>query len=105
MTGSTRPHFPGIIAQPRSAESVCPGTWQLFYGRRTTRFKLREEENETAEVPEIFKPFVWAWYHSRRNRELLTKPPVLGLSLVTLMIGFFAGNWHRADVTEVLRET
>jgi hypothetical protein len=35
---------------------------------------------------------------------LLTKPPVLGLALVALAVGFSAGNWHRADVTEVLRE-
>jgi hypothetical protein len=28
---------------------------------------FRQEENESAEVPEIFKPFVWVWHHSRRN--------------------------------------
>jgi hypothetical protein len=56
------------------------------------------------EVPEMFKPAVWAWHHSRANRELLMRGPVLALAVASLFLGYWFGSSRESELLKIKDE-
>ncbi len=57
------------------------------------------------EIPELLKPVVWAWHHSRRNRELLLKAPVLAFAGIALLVGYWLGSSKESGELKLRDET
>jgi hypothetical protein len=65
----------------------------------------RPEEDDAPEMPAIVKQLAWLWHHTRTNRKLLVKGPVLAFAAITGVAGFWLGSMRENEVLKVKEET
>jgi hypothetical protein len=63
------------------------------------------QEDNAPEMPALIKQLAWLWHHTRTNRKLLVKGPVLAFAAITAVTGFWVGSTRENEVLKVKEET